>query len=69
MPSKANFVLVLFEGNLTAEAAYKGLMDHGYIVRWLPNQGLAHGLRITIGTEEEIRAVAAGLRDLVEQAG
>ena len=26
VPSKANFVLILFEGRLTAEAAYKGLM-------------------------------------------
>jgi histidinol-phosphate aminotransferase len=69
VPSKANFILVLFEGKLTAEVAYKGLMDRGYIVRWLPNQGLPHGLRITIGTEEEIRGLTAGLRELVEQAG
>ena len=46
--------LVLFEGQLSAETAYKGLMDAGYIVRWLPGQGLPHGLRITIGTEAEI---------------
>ena len=64
IPSQANFVLVLFEGTLTAEVAYKGLMDAGYIVRWLPGQGLPHGLRITIGTEEETRGVAAALRDL-----
>ncbi|WP_404335964.1 histidinol-phosphate transaminase [Sphingomonas sp. MMS12-HWE2-04] len=62
VPSKANFQLVLFEGALTAEAAYKGLMDAGYIVRWLPGQGLAHGLRITIGTEDEMRGVVAALR-------
>ena len=67
IPSEANFVLVVFEGALTAEQAYKGLMDAGYIVRWLPNQGLAQGLRITIGTEEETRGVAAALRGLVEQ--
>ena len=69
VPSQANFVLVLFEGKLTAEAAYKGLMDAGYIVRWLPGQGLPHGLRITIGTEDETRGVAAALRALVEKAG
>jgi len=68
VPSKANFSLVLFEGKLTAEQAYHGLMERGYIVRWLPNQGLAHGLRITIGTEDEIKAVAKGLREMVEQA-
>ena len=69
VPSEANFVLVLFEGALTAEAAYHGLMEAGYIVRWLPGQGLGHGLRITIGTEEETRGVAGALRDLVERAG
>jgi histidinol-phosphate aminotransferase len=65
--SKANFLLVLFEGALTAETAYKKLMDHGYIVRWLPGQGLAHGLRITIGTEAETRGLAAALRTIVEE--
>jgi len=69
VPSQANFVLVLFEGTLTAEAAYKGLMDAGYIVRWLPGQGLPHGLRITIGTEDETRGVIAALRAMTEQAG
>ncbi len=66
--SKANFLLVLFEGSLTAEAAYHGLIDAGYITRWLPGQGLGHGLRITIGTEEETKGVAAALRKLVEAA-
>lgn len=69
VPSRANFVLVIFEGKLTAEAAYRGLMDAGYIVRWLPGQGLRDGLRITIGTEAETRGVAAALRDLVERVG
>jgi histidinol-phosphate aminotransferase len=69
VPSQANFVLVLFEGTLTAEVAYKGLMDAGYIVRWLPGQGLPNGLRITIGTAEETQGVLAALRDLVETAG
>ena len=68
VPSQANFVLVLFEGKLTGEAAYQGLMDAGYIVRWLPGQGLPHGLRITIGNEEETRAVAAILQQLVADA-
>ena len=69
VPSKANFSLVLFEGKLTAEAAYEGLMKAGYIVRWLPGQGLPHALRITIGTEEEITGLTAALRKLVEAAG
>jgi histidinol-phosphate aminotransferase len=65
VPSKANFQLVLFEGEVTAEHAYKALMDKGYIVRWLPGQGLPHGLRITIGTEDEVRGLVAAIREIV----
>lgn len=68
VPSEANFLLVLFEGRLTAEAAYNGLMQAGYIVRWLPGQGLGHGLRITIGTEAETRGIAGTLRALAGAA-
>ena len=65
VPSQANFLLVLFDGQVTAEEAYKALMAKGYIVRWLPGQGLANGLRMTIGTEEETRGLAAALREIV----
>lgn len=65
VPSKANFQLVLFEGEVNAETAYKALMDAGYIVRWLPGQGLPHGLRITIGTEQEVRGMVEALRRIV----
>jgi histidinol-phosphate aminotransferase len=65
VPSWCNFILVLFEGAVTAEAAYHALMARGYIVRWLPGQGLPHGLRISIGTEQETRGVAAALREIV----
>ncbi len=68
VPSEANFVLVLFEGALSAEAAYTGLAERGYIVRWLPNQGLGHALRITIGTAEQMDAIAAALRAMAEGA-
>ena len=64
LPSEANFVLVLFEGGLTAEAAYHGLAERGYIVRWLPGQGLPHGLRITVGRSEDMDAIAAGLAEM-----
>lgn len=66
IPSWANFLMVLFEGNCSAETAYKGLMDEGYIVRWLPGQGLGSGLRITIGTEEENRGLMTALRKILD---
>jgi histidinol-phosphate aminotransferase len=68
LPSEANFVLVLFEGELTAQAALHGLAEAGYAVRHLPGQGLPHGLRITIGTREQMDEVAATLRLLAEGA-
>jgi histidinol-phosphate aminotransferase len=68
LPSQANFVLVLFEGALTAEAAYEGLMERGYIVRWLPGQGLPHGLRITVGEAAQMDAIAGALREMAEAA-
>jgi histidinol-phosphate aminotransferase len=64
VPSKANFSLVLFEGKLTAEVAYKALMNHGYIVRWLPGQGLPHGLRITVGKDADMQAIGRHARPL-----
>ncbi len=67
VPSWANFLMVMFEGSVSAETAYNGLMDAGYIVRWLPGQGLGTGLRITIGSEDENRGVMAALRAILER--
>ncbi|MEM1133467.1 MAG: histidinol-phosphate transaminase [Pseudomonadota bacterium] len=66
IPSHANFLLVRFDGELTAEAAYNGLARAGYITRWLPGQGLADCLRISIGTEAEMRGLMQALRALLE---
>lgn len=68
IPSEANFVLVLFEGSLTAEIALQGLADSGFAVRHLPGQGLPQGLRITIGRREQMDAIAATLRALAMAA-
>jgi histidinol-phosphate aminotransferase len=64
LPSEANFVLIEFSGGLSAQAAYLGLMEHGYITRWLPGQGLPQCLRITIGTAAQMDAIADALATL-----
>lgn len=64
VPSKANFLLILFEGAVTAEQALAVLGDAGYAVRHLPGQGLAQALRITIGSEQHMEDVIATLRTL-----
>lgn len=69
VPSECNFVLVLFDGALTAETALAGIADAGYAVRHLPGQGLCNGLRITIGTPEQMADIATRLRDLCEATG
>ncbi|QGY82320.1 histidinol-phosphate transaminase [Sphingorhabdus lacus] len=69
VPSWANFLMIMFEGKVSAETVYLALMDAGYIVRWLPGQGLGNGLRITIGTEEENRGLVQALRAILETNG
>ena len=69
VPSSANFLLVLFEGELSAERALEALAEGGYAARHLPGQGLGQALRITIGAREDMEAVAAVLRQAAEAAG
>ena len=65
IPSKANFLLVLFEGEISAAQALDAIGNAGYAVRHLPGQGLPHALRITIGKREDMDTIADVLRQLV----
>ena len=67
VPSKANFLLILFEGEVAAETALHAIGDAGYAVRHLPGQGLPQALRITIGTPEQMDEIAAVIRNLCER--
>lgn len=67
-PSEANFLLVHFEGAVTAAQALAALSDAGYAVRHLPSQGLPNSLRITIGKTEDMTRVIATLRALCGEA-
>jgi len=64
VPSEANFVLVRFEGEASAEAAHSALAEAGYAVRHLPGQGLTKALRITIGKSEDMTRVIACLQEV-----
>ena len=66
-PSVANFILIHFpiEKGRTAADADAFLTKRGLVLRGLPNYGLPHALRLTIGTEEANRLVVDGLRDFV----
>jgi histidinol-phosphate aminotransferase len=58
--------MLLFAGALSGEAAYNGLAEAGFITRWF--SGFGQGVRITIGTAEQMESIAAILRDLAEAA-
>ncbi|MCH8808378.1 MAG: histidinol-phosphate transaminase [Proteobacteria bacterium] len=72
-PSAANFVLVRFPGHpeRSADAALADLKENGVLVRALAAYGLPDCLRITIGTEAEVRATAEALEGFVarDEAG
>jgi histidinol-phosphate aminotransferase len=67
-PSEANFLLVHFEGAVTAAQALEALSEAGYAVRHLPSQGLPCSLRITIGKTDDMTRVIAALRQLCGEA-
>jgi histidinol-phosphate aminotransferase len=66
-PSIANFVLVEFgeEGPRSAGAASAWLEKHGVLARPMAAYGLPHCLRISVGLEDENRAVVAALSEFV----
>ena len=61
LPSVANFILVRFPGGkgVDAAAAMSFFSENGVIPRETGVYGLPDCLRITIGREDEMRAVAA----------
>lgn len=67
LPSIGNFVLVGFpsEDGRNAEAAETHLKADGVIPRPVAGYGLPDFLRITVGLEDEMRAVVASLRTFV----
>ena len=66
-PSVGNFVLLRFpeEPGRDAEAAAQHLKGAGILVRGMAAYGLADSLRVTVGTEADMRAVAEALAGFV----
>ena len=67
-PSAGNFLLARFADNpdqndRTADAADAFLKDKGIIVRRMAAYGLDDCLRITIGQEDEMRALVSALTE------
>jgi histidinol-phosphate aminotransferase len=67
LPSVGNFVLVEFpKTGKTAAAANEFLMGRAIIPRAVANYGLPDFLRVTLGTEAELREVVAALADFMK---
>jgi histidinol-phosphate aminotransferase len=66
-PSAGNFVLLRFPGEdgHDAATAHDWLKGRGILVRPMASYGLPDCLRVTIGTEEDTRAVVAALAEFV----
>ncbi|WP_295133003.1 histidinol-phosphate transaminase [uncultured Reyranella sp.] len=65
VPSVGNFVLVGFGPKERAVAANDWMMNDGLIPRLVAGYGLPAHLRITVGTEPEVKAVQASLARFV----
>ena len=68
LPSVANFVTVGFGSKERAAAANDWLMNDGLIPRMVAAYGLPDHVRITIGTEAEMKAVRDSLARFVAQS-
>lgn len=63
LPSQANFVLARFPSSAQASATFNHLRDSGILARYFPTRLLDNALRITVGTDEQIDALMAAIRD------
>jgi histidinol-phosphate aminotransferase len=67
VPSYTNFILIKFpKGEKSAEKANDFLLNRGFILRWLPNQGLGQFLRMTVGTEDENKKLISLLQEFMD---
>jgi len=64
LESQANFVLARRPG-VDQEPVYRSLKQRGILVRYFAAPDLYDALRITVGTDSEVDALLAALKDLV----
>ena len=63
LPSQANFVFAI-PPDRDGERVYQGLFDRKILVRHFRDPALAHGLRISIGTDAEMDQTLESLREI-----
>jgi len=64
IPSQGNYLFVT-PPDANGKRIYDGLFERKILVRYFTDPLLAHGLRISIGTQEEMEKTLAALREIV----
>ncbi len=64
LPSQANFLFVSKQGKEGKELL-SGLRERGVLVRWWDDAPIRDWLRITVGTDEEMKALIDALKELI----
>lgn len=68
VPSAANFVMIVYDSTEEAKAVVEGLLQHGVIVRPLSQFGLPHCVRISTGTDHQMRRCIEALESVMARA-
>lgn len=63
LPSQSNFIFARMKDAAAASEAYRFLKEKGLLIRYFPLRLLDDGLRITVGTDAEIDALLAALKE------
>jgi histidinol-phosphate aminotransferase len=63
IPSQANFVFARCKSAAVARGAYQFLKDRGILIRYFSPRLLDDGLRVSVGTDAEIDALLAALKE------
>lgn len=63
LPSQSNFIFARMKDAATAAGAYRFLKERGILIRYFPARLLDDGVRISIGTDAEVDALLAALKE------
>jgi len=66
VPSDANFVFAVPPAGLAALAVYEELLARGFLVRYFAAPELSDGLRISIGTENDMDVLLRTAKEILD---
>jgi len=66
LPSDANFVFAVPPAGLAARAVYEALLARGFLVRYFSAPELSDGLRISIGTDNDMDGLLRAVKEIVD---